>query len=66
MLRKAQKFFEIFFSVSRKTSDERRSNLVVVRSEDAKSDAETGEKIMKKSSLTSLRKDNEVKLEENY
>ena len=55
-----------FFSVSRKTSDERRSNLVVVRSEDAKSDAETGEKIMKKSSLTSLRKDNEVKLEENY
>ena len=45
-------------------SDERRSNLVVVRSEDAMSDAETGEKIKKKSSLTSLRKDNEVKLEE--
>ena len=60
-----KKFFEIFFSVSRKTSDERRSNLVVVRSEDAMSDAETGEKIKKKSSLTSLRKDNEVKLEEN-
>ena len=59
-----KKFFEIFFSVSRKTSDERRSNLVVVRSEDAMSDAETGEKIKKKSSLTSLRKDNEVKLEE--
>ena len=59
-----KEFFEIFFSVSRKTSDERRSNLVVVRSEDAKSDAEAGEKIMKKSSLTSLRKDNEVKLEE--
>ena len=46
-------------------SDERRSNLVVVRSEDAMSDAEAGEKIKKKSSLTSLRKDNEVKLEEN-
>ena len=60
-----KKFFEIFFSVSRKTSDKRRSNLVVVRSEDAMSDAETGEKIKKKSSLTSLRKDNEVKLEEN-
>ena len=65
MHRKAQKFFEIFFSASRKMSDERRSNLVVVRSEDAMSDAEAGEKIKKKSSLTSLRKDNEVKLEEN-
>ena len=37
---------------------------MVVRSEDAMSDAETGEKIKKKSSLTSLRKDNEVKLED--
>ena len=46
------------------TSDSRRSNLAVVRSEDAKSDAEIGEKMKKKSSLTSLRKDNEVKLEE--
>ena len=42
------KFFEIFFPRSRKTSDERRSNLVVVRSEDAKSDAEIGKKIKKK------------------
>ena len=56
-------FFEIFSPRSRKTSDERRSNLAVVRSEDAKSDAEIGEKMKKKSSLTSLRKDNEVKLE---
>ena len=57
------KFFEIFSPRSRKASDERRSNLAVVRSEDAKSDAEIGEKMKKKSSLTSLRKDNEVKLE---
>ena len=49
---------------SRKTSDERRSNLVVVRSEDAKSDEEIAGKMKKKSSLTSLRKDNEVKLKE--
>ena len=34
----SEKFFEIFSVRSRKTSDERRSNLVVVRSEDAKSD----------------------------
>ena len=61
--READKFFEIFSPRSRKTSDERRSNLAVVRSEDAKSDAEIGEKMKKRSSLTSLRKDNEVKLE---
>ena len=30
------------------TSDDRRSNLLVVRSEDAKSDAEAGKKIKKK------------------
>ena len=49
MHRKHQnEFFEIFFPRSRKTSDERRSNLVVVRSEDAKSDAEIGKKIKKK------------------
>ena len=46
------------------TSDSPRSNLAVVRSEDAKSDAEIGEKMKKKSSLTSLRKDNEVIKEE--
>ena len=45
---KRAQFFEIFFPRSRKTSDERRSNLVVVRSEDAKSDAEIGKKIKKK------------------
>ena len=44
----ANEFFEIFFPRSRKTSDERRSNLVVVRSEDAKSDAEIGKKMKKK------------------
>ena len=60
---KRKKFFEIFSSRSRKTSESRRSNLPVVRSADAKSDAEIGEKMKKKSSLTSLRKDNEVKLE---
>ena len=37
---------------------------MVVRNEDAKSDAEIARKMKKKSSLTSLRKDNEVKLEE--
>ena len=58
------KFFEIFFPRSRKASDERRSNLLVVRSEDAQSDEEIGKKMKKKSSLTSLRKDNEVKLED--
>ena len=63
-LRKNGKFFEIFFPRSRRTSDERRSNLLVVRSEDAQSDAEIGKKMKKKSSLTSLRKDNEVKLED--
>ena len=47
-LRNNGKFFEIFFPRSRKASDERRSNLVVVRSEDAKSDAEIGKKIKKK------------------
>ena len=57
-------FFEIFFPRSRKTSDERRSNLLVVRSEDAQSDAEIGKKDEEESSLTSLRKDNEVKLED--
>ena len=62
--RNAEKFFEIFSPSSRKTSEPRRSNLPVVRSADAKSDAEIGEKMKKKSSLTSLRKDNEVKLEE--
>ena len=60
----SEKFFEIFSVRSRKTSDERRSNLVVVRSEDAKSDEEIAGKMKKKSSLISLRKDNEVKLEE--
>ena len=35
-----------------------------MRNEDAKSDAEIGKKMKKKSSLTSLRKDNEVKLED--
>ena len=61
---KRREFFEIFSPSSRKTSEPRRSNLPVVRSVDAKSDAEIGEKMKKKSSLTSLRKDNEVKLEE--
>ena len=42
------KFFDIFFSRSRKTSDERRSNLVVVRSEEAQSDAEIGKKMKKR------------------
>ena len=37
---------------------------MVVRNEDAKSDAEIARKMKKKSSLTSLRKDNEVKLED--
>ena len=37
---------------------------MVVRSEDAQSDEEIGKKMKKKSSLTSLRKDNEVKLED--
>ena len=39
----SEKFFEIFSVRSRKTSDERRSNLVVVRSEDAKSDTVIGQ-----------------------
>ena len=43
-----RKFFEIFLLESRMTSDDRRSNLLVVRSEDAKSDAEAGKKIKKK------------------
>ena len=47
----SEKFFEIFSVRSRKTSDERRSNLVVVRSEDAKSDEEIAGKMKKKSSL---------------
>ena len=59
-----REFFEIFSPSSSKTSEPRRSNLPVVRSGDAKSDAGIGEKMKKKSSLTSLRKDNEVKLEE--
>ena len=46
--RKAEKFFDIFFSRSRKTSDERRSNLEVVRSEEAQSDAEIGKKMKKR------------------
>ena len=38
-------FFEVYFGMSpRRTSDERRSNLRVVRSEDAKSDAEIARK----------------------
>ena len=60
----ANEFFEIFFPRSRKTSDERRSNRLGGRSEDAQSDAEIGKKMKKKSSLTSLRKDNEGKLED--
>ena len=59
-----KKFFEIFFSVSRKTSDERRSNLVVVRSEERSQAQQSGKRNEKESSLTSLRKDNEVKLED--
>ena len=41
---KSAKFFEIFFPMSRKTIDERRSDLMVVRSVEAKSDAEIGKK----------------------
>ena len=57
MHRKHQnEFFEIFFPRSRKTSDERRSNLLVVRSEDTQSDAEIGKKMMKKKFIDKFEK----------
>ena len=59
----AEKFFEIFSIRSRKTIDEGRSYLLVMTDRREQSDAEMSEKMKKKSSLTSLRKDNEVKLE---
>ena len=49
---------------ARLSSDERRSNLVVVRSEERSQAQQSGKRNEKKSSLTSLRKDNEVKLED--
>ena len=39
MLEKSSLEYEVCFVRTRKTSDERRSNLVVVRNEDAQSDA---------------------------
>ena len=58
-----RKFFKIFSIRSRKTIDEGRSYLMVMTDRREQSDAEMSEKMKKKSSLTSLRKDNEVKLE---
>ena len=49
---------------ARLSRDERRSNLMVVRSEDRSQAKQSEKRNEKKSSLTSLRKDNEVKLED--